>query len=163
RGTYDSLGVLLNLARERNRLQAGLAADVEFRQYSTEGVEDERVGVVDAFADIDIVRERFFWSFRENLSQAQTDPFVAIGPQNRETISVFATGPRIELPLGRRTRLDLATTLSRRTYDVSKLLESDSVRHELGVYRNISPIATVGLVADRNEIEYDADLPGYDI
>jgi hypothetical protein len=113
---------------------------------------------------VGLVQDRFTWAFSDDYGQGLTDPFLGIGPDNREEINVIASGPRLFLPFGRRTSLELQGTYSERRFDESTNVDSDSVLAELGLYRQTSSTARFGLVANSNEIDYvDVISPEYQI
>jgi hypothetical protein len=115
-GSYDSLGFLADFARNSQRFDLNIHADLESRSYSLDTVDNELVGTVNAGAEVHIVPQRFSWEFRDYHGQGITDPYAAIGPGNREQLNVLSTGPIVDLPLGARTSLELGVTLSRRRF-----------------------------------------------
>jgi hypothetical protein len=156
--------VLLDLSSESSRVSTSLDLDLEFRNYSEDTIDDQPVGTLSGVADIDIVEERFDWSFEDYYSQGRTDALQAPSPLNREGINVFSSGPRVDLPLGQRTSLVLDANYQARRYEDSLSLDSDSVTRELGVVRQATQTTQLGLIASNDEIEYDQ--PGvseYDI
>jgi len=163
-GSYDSFGVFANLAHTSTRVTTSINTDLEFRTYSEDAIEDETVGTLAALIDLDLVRDVFSWDFRENYSQGLRDPFAPLGPDNRESINVIASGPQLDLPLGGRTTLALGADYSARRYDQSSNVDSDAAVYELGILRDISQTTVVGLIANASEIDYaDFDAPPYDI
>jgi hypothetical protein len=163
-GSYESIGLLLGLGHTSTRLEASIDADLEYRRYSLDTLDNETVGTLSAAADVAIVQDRFSWTFRDDYGQGITDPFVGLGPGNREKINVIGTGPRLALPLGARTSVEIRGTYSRRRFDESSQIDNDSVLSELGLYRQISRTARIGLVASWNDVEYvDVIAPEYRI
>jgi len=160
-GTYNSAGVLANVQRQSRRLQGGLRADLDYREYSDQ-YDDETLGTLTAFGDVHFVPNRFVWASGVDLGQGRTDAFAADGPGNRERITVMRTGPRVSLPLGRRTNLELGGVYSERRYEESDALESEDKTYDVGVYREVSRTARVGLVATATDVEYQGNL-GYGI
>jgi hypothetical protein len=69
----------------------------------------------------------------------------------------------VRLPIGKRTALALSSIYSDRNYESSNTLDSSDINTEIGIIRQASRSAELGLVAHRSEIQYDFDLPGYDI
>jgi hypothetical protein len=155
RGSYDSLAVLLGLASESSRASTNLDLDLEFRNYSEEAIDDQLVGTFSGVADIDIVEERFDWTFEDYYSQGRTDALQAPSPLNREGVNVFSSGPRLDLPLGQRTSLALDANYRARRYENSSSLESDSLTRELSVLRQTTSTTQLGLILSNDEIEYD--------
>jgi hypothetical protein len=163
-GSFDSVGLLLGLEHASTRLDASIDADLEYRSYSLDTLDDETVGTLTAAAEVDIVQDRVSWSFTDVYGQGITDPFAGIGPGNREKVNVLGTGPRAALPLNSRTSLELNGIYSERRFDESTQVDSDSLLYELGLYRQISLTARVGIGASSNEVEYvDVIAPKYQI
>ena len=155
RGTYDSVGVFFNAARESTRMSGAIDSDLEHRLYSDEVADDETLGTLQAFADFDLVDDVFIWGFRETYDQGQTDPFAPPSPDNRENLNVFSTGPRLDIPVAARMRLTVLGDYSSRRYEDSNLLDSDAELYELALSRQIRTTASLGLLASTNETEYD--------
>ena len=163
-GSYDSVGLLTDLAHTSTRLETSIKADLAFRTYSEDAIEDETVGTLAAIADIDLVRDVFSWDLREDYSQGRRDLFSPMGPNNRESINVIASGPQIDVPLGGRTTLSIGGDYSVRRYDESTNVDSDATVYELGLFRRTTGTSVVGLVATSDEVEYtDVNAPPYDI
>jgi hypothetical protein len=163
RGAYNALGTRFNLVHDRGRLEASLVGSMEYRGYEDDIAEDERVGNLAANAEIGIVPERFSWLIGESYVQGRSDPFGADTAANRENVSVFQTGPNVNLNFGGRTSLDFSGTYSERTYDSSTFLDSEVLATELGIYRQIRPTTLIGVAASITEVDYQSTITGYDI
>jgi hypothetical protein len=159
-GAYTSVGLFAGLQRETRRLNAGLDSDLEYRSYSGEAYENETVGSLSALALVDMVIDRFAWNFEGSLSEGLQDPFAARGPDNRETIKVLTTGPRLDIPFGR-TSLGISAMHSARRYDESSQVDNDHDLYEIQLSRQARPTTLVAFVASSSETEYvdDAALP----
>jgi len=163
-GSYETLGVVTDLARRSRRLTANLNTDLEYRDYSLDSVDSEVVGTLSANADVELVQDRFRWLFADQYGQGITDPRGGIGPGNREQINVITTGPKLQLTFGARTSLELTGSWSQRKFDESNNVDSESVLGELGIYRQASSTARFGLVFGSNNVDYDeVTAPEYDI
>jgi hypothetical protein len=163
-GSFDSVGVVVGLERASTRLDASIDADIEYRSYSLDTLDSETVGTLNAAAEVDIVQDRFSWSFTDAYGQGISDPFSGIGPGNRQKINVIGTGPRVVVPMGSLTSLELRGTYSERRFDESTEVDSDSLLYELGVYRQTSLTARLGFVASSNDVDYvDVIAPKYQI
>ena len=163
-GSFDSIGLLVGLGHTSTRLDASIDADLEYRTYSLDTLDDETIGTLNAAAEVDLVQDRFSWAFTDDYGQGITDAFAGIGPANRETVNIIGTGPLVALPLGQRTSLELRGTYSERRFDESTQVDSDSLLYELGLYRQASLTARFGLVASSNDVEYaDVIAPKYRI
>jgi len=155
RGSYDGLGVLLDLSHESTRFDSSLNTNLELRRYSDDLIDNEPVGTLDGQMNVGLVPDRVSWLLQESYGQGQTDAFAATGPNNRESINVFTTGPRFDLPLGGRFALSAGAMFSSRRYDESASLDSDAETYDVGLFRQTSQRTRYGLVLAANEIEYD--------
>jgi len=163
-GSFNSIGVFLTAAHDSARLTGSISSNVEHRSYSLAGVEDETVGQLAGIADFNLVGDVLHWGFRENYGQGRTDAYAAIGPGNRETINVLSTGPGLDLPLGQRTILTMNGDYAARRYQYSKSVDSDSAVYDLGLSRQLSQTAQIGIVATTNDIDYvDTNIAPYTI
>jgi hypothetical protein len=163
RGSYNAAGVLVDALRARERLSAGIETDLQYRRYSLPDLEDEALGALEAFADVAVVRQRFDWTFGDSFGQGRTDPFSAVGPENRENINIFTTGPAVDLPLGPRTSMSMDALYGDRTYEDTKTLDATSMAYEVGVFRETGPVNRVGVFVSSNDVEYDTGTLSYDI
>jgi hypothetical protein len=162
-GSYHSLGLFLGLGRQTARLDTAISADIEYRGYSDDTLESEAVGMLDARALVDVVQDRFAWNFEGSLDQAQQDPFAARGPNNRETVTNLATGPRLDIPFGR-TSLMVSASRTAQRYEESEQFDNDSDYYELGLSRQVRPTTALALVGTSSEAEYvDGVAPTYRI
>jgi len=164
RGSYGDVGVMFNAAHEAPRLTGRMDSNIEFRKYSAEGIDDEKLGRLDGDLDFKLAKDVFHWVFRETFDQGRTNAFAALGPGNRENINVFSSGPQLRLPLGQRTRLALGGTYSYRRYQDSQYVDSDALLYDLGVLRQITPTAEIGILASTNDVDYtDVTISPYKI
>jgi hypothetical protein len=162
-GTYDSLGVFVAWTRLTPRLDAAIDSNLEYRTYGDDAFESEVVGTLDAHAFVDLVEDRFVWDVQGNLIEGQQDPFVARGPDNRETIKYLATGPRIDIPFGR-TSLSASATRAAQRYEESEQANNDSDNYALVLSRQARPTTLFALGANSSEFEYvDGVAPTYKI
>src|SRR5688572_12001360 len=164
-GSYEAAGLVLGLGRDSTRLDASISADLEYREYSLDELDNEIVGILSAAAEIDVIQDHFSWAFSDDFGQGLTDPFGGTGPVNREGINVIGTGPRLALPLGTRMSVELRGTYLERRFDESgDAVDSDSLVSELGLYRQTSATSRFGIVASTNDVEYvDVLAPEYQI
>jgi hypothetical protein len=162
-GSYRSLGLFLALLRQTARLDAEINSDLEYRSYADDLIDEESVGTLDASALIDVVEDRFAWSFAGNMNQGQQDPFAARGPGNRETVKTISTGPRLDVPFGR-TSLMASATRSANRYEESGQVDNDGDFYELTLARQARPTTVFALGATSSETEFvDGVAPSYQI
>ncbi|MGD8808808.1 MAG: hypothetical protein PVG24_04335 [Gammaproteobacteria bacterium] len=155
--TYTALGADLDIVRTRRRLNMTVASDLEYRTYSTSGLDSERVGIIDASLEALAVPERFSWFLGGRGGQGRTDPFGIESPQNRENIDIFETGPRFTLPIGQRTNVEISATAGRRYFEVTDTLDSKTTDVEAGLYRALSSTARFGIVVSSRSTDYQFD------
>ena len=159
-GSYTAVGFLLDLNRESRRLEADLTADIEQRIYSIADIEDELYGFLDASVEVQALPERVSWFISDSYFQGRPDPFAIDTPENREQINVFSTGPRFNLPLGRRTFLRLSATASKQSLEETSELDSDIHAAEVGLFRALNITTEIGFTVSTRDVEYD--LPSRD-
>jgi hypothetical protein len=110
-----------------------------------------------------MVQDRFFWNFEGRLDQAQSDPFAARGPTNRETVVDLTTGPRLDIPFGR-TSLAVGANRRARRYEESTQNDSDSDDLQISLSRQVRPATAFALVADASETNFiGVEAPTYRI
>lgn len=164
KGSFNSVGVLLSAAHDSARLTGSINSNVELRKYSLDDIDNETIGKISGIANVNLAGDVFHWRFREDYDQGRADAFSAIGPGNRESINVFSTGPRLDLPLGQLTTLTMNGDYSTRRYQDSVYVDSDSVVYDVGVLRQFSETTQIGIVATTNDIDYvDASISPYTI
>lgn len=157
-GNYTALGTSLDVSRETTRLTAEIAGDIEFRNFSTSGVEDEPYGDLNARAEFFAIPDRFSWIAEDQFGQGRVDPFNTIGPQNQEQINIFATGPALYLAVGDRSEIRLSSLIGERTYGDSVGFDNDTLESTLGLFRQLSATAEVGLNFETRDVEFDNPL-----
>jgi hypothetical protein len=161
RGYYDALGVHLNFENDGERVNAGVRGAIQYRVYSREEIDDEKLGDLHAGARFSIVPQRFIWNLEGSYGQGATDSFVVEGPGNRESIQVLQTGPDLTLPFGGRMGLELKGQYSDRSYSLSRQLDNEALREEINLFRQSSRTSRFGVSLVRSDIEYKSQLPGY--
>ena len=163
RGSYNSLGALFDMNRAMSRIDLALNGTLERRFYSTSLFDNEAVGSLEGLARFTVARDRFWWSFQDDFGQGRVDTLRASSPENRQPVNVISTGPELDLPLGRRTKLAIGSRYSVRSYGTSKELEGDATTSEIGLIRQVREGTTVSLVAQQSETNYDGGQPSYHI
>jgi len=161
--TYTSLGADIDIVRTRRRLNMSVGSDLEYRTYSATGLDNERIGIIDASLEALAVPDRFSWFLGGRGGQGRTDPFGIESPQNRENINIFETGPRFTLPIGQRTNVRISATEGRRYFEVTDSLDSETSDVEAGLYRVLSSTARFGFVVSSRSTDYQLDEYDNDI
>ncbi len=163
---FQILGFTFDMRSERRRFFGALEGDVEVRNYSEGEVlgddADEILGSLDGTATFAIVPDRVDWDFGMNSGQARSNPLDAIGPANREQVTILSTGPTVSFPLGGRSQFTFGSTYTDRDYETSGNLDSSSTDFVLAYQRAMSTVTDLGLEFSQSKIDYDLDVPGYD-
>jgi len=160
-GNYQSVGVSIEYLKDRQRIDAGLSTQLEYRSYSIEGVENEQIGTVDAFVELFFIPERFSWAAYNSFGQGRVDPYAAVGPANRQNINTFTTGPTLEIPLGARTELSATGLFSDYRLQDTSEFNSQTTSYELGLLRQVGPVSTAGIIAEYEDIQYEGNIANY--
>lgn len=157
--SFNALRLNFLLNRDRPRLLLNFAGDVDFRRYQDvppDSDANDIRGSIDGLAVARLISDTLTWDFRESFGQIRRNVFDVDRPGNREHVTVFSTGPRLNLPLGARSFLTASVQGSQRAYEDSVEYDSDSTVASLGLYRNLSPVSRLGLQLTSNEIDYNA-------
>ena len=162
--TFGSVGTTVDFNREAARLRAGLTGQLDYFHYDSNRFDNEVVGRIDGLLGISLVPQRLDWMIENRFGQVATDPFAPEGPENREYLNVFETGPDIYLPLGARTTLGGSARYTDRRWQDSDELDSEILAGELRVIRQLSPTQQLGLAAGMRSIDFDGeDVPRYEV
>jgi hypothetical protein len=160
RASYTALGLLFDVAGDRERFDGALRGDVELRRYSESVLDDgddtESVGSIDGRAILGIAPGRVSWDLGLHTGQVRTDPLAALTPENRERVTVVSTGPRIDVPLGGRTVLGLAATVADRSFAESPSFDNDARSADLHIVRALTSISSVALEWSGSEVDFDS-------
>lgn len=164
--TFLSAGTDLGLSRRGTRIDADLSGSLDYFYYDSDRFDNEFVGRVDGYLGAALVPERLDWIFENRFGQIRTDPFDPEGPDNRENLNVFETGPDVYLPIGDRTFASANARYFDRRFQDSGRLDSDGLSLGGGLTRFISPTQRIGLNASWRRIEFDAPAvlaPSYEV
>lgn len=161
-----SLGIGFAGRMDRRWVRAALAADVDYRKYDAEELQDdddEVLGSIDGLLELHAVPDRLYWDFRAGYGQVRIDPLGALSPANRQTTKSFATGPRIVLPLGERTFLNVGGRIAEQRFEETQDLDGRSKNGSLGIERQVDSVTRISLAAEKHDIEYDLDGQEHEI
>ena len=156
-GVVTTAGFTLNLEEQSRRLDLIAHGGLLFATFPGSTFDDETLGLVTASALIRISEQNFSWFFAENLGQVVINPFQAETPDNRESMNFFTTGPRLSLPLGSRTKLNLEGNFSDVQYE-ERPLDNQRFGGSIGFERELSRNRSLSFIVDGERIEYD-DAP----
>lgn len=97
------LGVALSEATER--LEVGVAGEIEKRVYLRDRFDDETLARVGIDASWRMIDDRLSFVVLNSLSDQPVDTFLVDAPDNRQRVNVFIAGPSLLLRPGPRTRV----------------------------------------------------------
>jgi hypothetical protein len=150
-------GITLKLEEKSRRLDLNVKSNLSFISYEDNTFDEETLGFVTADALIRLSEQNFSWFITENYGQQIIDPLRPVTPDNRENINYFTTGPRLSLPLGARTHLNLNGSFSDVQYE-EQPFDNQRFGGSIGIERELSPNRSLSLIVDADRIEYD-DAP----
>ena len=162
-GTYRAVGLDLSYNRPSTRIDIAVTSDLEFRSYSTSGIDNEPYGVLDADVVIEALPDRIRWLISDAYGQGRTDPFQVDGPANREQINSFSTGPQFDIPLGGRSIFRISHLLGVQNFQDTTRLDSDSTTTSASFLRALSSTANFGISVSQRQIEYEVSSFDNDI
>lgn len=160
--TTATAGLVLGIEREGSRLDADVAADLQWRNYLDDTYGDEVVGGLAATLVFALVPDRFTWTIQDNYGQTLVDRRFAETPDNRQDTNFFTTGPDLYVPLGERTRLQLSARWSDVAYEDTQQADSERYSGTVGFLRALGPRSNVGLNGTFERVEYDDSTAALD-
>jgi hypothetical protein len=161
--TFGSVGTSMDFQRESSRVRASVQGSLDYNRYDSNRFDNEVIGRVDGLLGISLLPQRVDWLFENRFGQIRADPFEAEGPDNREYLNVFTTGPDVYLPLGERTTLAGRARYTDRRWQDSDELDSDILGGEVRASRQLTPTQLVGLTAGTRRVSFDGDVPSYEV
>jgi hypothetical protein len=154
-GDYRLLGTSFDYVRDASRLDLDFNGDVEVRDYSDSNIDDEPIGAINLFVNGELLPGRVFWVVNDNYGVGRSNPLMPTGPQNRQEINVFSTGPRIDLPIAQRSSLGLDATRAESSFDETNRIDNESENYELTFNRELNATTQVGIGGSRRDVEFD--------
>lgn len=152
--TIATAGLAVALQREGSRLDADVAADLQWRKYLDDTFGDEVVGGLAGTLVFSLVPDRLTWTVQDNYGQTLVDRRFAETPDNRQDTNVFSTGPDLYFLLGERTRVELSARWSDVAYE-DTAADSERYSGTLGLVRALSSRSSLGLNGTFERIEFD--------
>ena len=162
--TSGEAGLFASFAYARQRYEASLDADLQYRTHSFGNYSDQLVGGAAANARYRMFRELVTWAVEDNLGQALIESRNTATPDNTQNLNVFSTGPDINIPLGSRTGINLQGRWTAVSYQKSDF-GNRRVYGSVGLSRRIGQRATVSLNGSTSHTEFSS-LPSssdYDV
>lgn len=153
----------LDIETKRPRLEADIAADLEYRDYLDRDFSSEIAGGLDGHVAYSFIPERFSWVIEDNYGQIAKNRQVADRPDNREQMNFLSTGPEITLPLGARTHLEISGRYTD-TYLEDSIQDNNAAIGTVSLVRAFTEHTSLSLNAGASKTEFDDPLsfPDYD-
>lgn len=152
--TIGTVGLELDWTERSRRIRGDALVDLSYYEYLDDTFDSEVLGTANGTLALAIVPETFQWVFQDSFGQAQSDPFAAASPANREDLNYFSTGPDLTARFGSTGFGRLFGRWSTTTYEDSPL---DSERTSAGVAlgRRASPRSELSLNAVTESVDFD--------
>ena len=154
-GSFSAMGIESDLTYESHRLALDFLADLERRQYSISGIEDETYGNAELSMEIAAVPDLVSWLVLDDYAQGRVDPFEVTSPLNRAEINVFSTGPRFDIPLGMRSLLRLEALKGERAVSDIAGLDSDSLETSAAYVRVVNETTQISINISERDLDYE--------
>ena len=152
--TIGTAGLLLGITTDRPKLDADVAAHLEYRKYLDDSFDDEVVGGVNAFMAYAFIPERFLWVVEDNFTQIASDITAVDTPDNRENVNFLSTGPDFTFGLTERTSLQLSGRVSD-TYYEERDADSQGLMGSVALIRQMSDTSSLSLNGSTSETDFD--------
>lgn len=152
--TIGTVGLELDWTERTRRIRGDALVDLSYYEYLDDTFQSEVLGTANGTLALGIVPETLQWVFQDSFGQAQSDPFSAASPANREDLNYFSTGPDLTLRLGSTGFGRVFGRWATTTYEQSPL---DSERTSAGVAlgRRASPRSELSLNAVTESVDFD--------
>lgn len=147
----------LDIEADRPRLDADIAADLEYRDYLDRDFSSELAGGLSGLVDFAFIPERFSWVVEDNYGMISKNRQVADTPDNREQVNYLSTGPQITLPLGARTAFQLTGRWTD-TYLEASATDNNAVIGNAALIRQFSERISMSLNGGASKTEFDDPL-----
>jgi hypothetical protein len=155
--TIATAGLLVGITTDRPKLDADVAAHLEYRHYLDDTFDSEVVGGVNAFVAYAFIPERFLWVVEDNFSQISSDITAVDTPDNRENVNFLSTGPDFTIGLTARTSLQLSGRVSDAYYE-ERETDSQGLSGSVALIRQMSDASSLSLNGSTSETDYDEEV-----
>ncbi len=155
--TIGTAGLLLGITTDRPKLDADVAAHLEYRHYLDDTFDSEVVGGVNAFVAYAFIPERFIWVVEDNFSQISSDITAVDTPDNRENVNFLSTGPDFTIGLTSRTSLQLSGRVSDAYYE-ERETDSQGLSGSVALIRQMSDASSLSLNGSTSETDFDEEV-----
>jgi hypothetical protein len=135
------------------RLDATVRGDLDYLNYTAQGLDSQLVGDFYGNLAYGIVPERFVWNFDESYGQGRADLFQAATPQNSEGVNYFSTGPELTLPLSSRMFVTASAQYANSWYQ-DQDTDSNQYGGAVSLGRSLSQATKVQASVQYQKIDY---------
>lgn len=156
-GTAGTVGLLLLAERKTGTLQYESNADLDYIHYFSQNFNGAVLGQFTGTASYSFVPQSFVWVTDEHFGQVTTDFFLAPGPQNRQYLNLFSTGPDLRLRLGGAMALRASARYGRDDYQTSPY-SANRLRGEVALERRPSEATLVSLGGSHERVQYQQSV-----
>lgn len=149
--------------REGGRIDASIDGDLSYYKYAKAEYQPDLVGGARGSLTYAVIPDYFSWQTQDSFRQLRINAVQPITPDNRQNTNLFATGPRLQFPLGnRRTLLIIDGQYEHSSYSVSAL-DSNVVLGRLAILRRLGANASISVSANGRQVRYsqEAMYPDY--
>ena len=152
--TITTAGFDFAVTEQTRRMDLDLRSQFEYLDYSDGTFDSEWVGGLNLFANFTLIDERLRWIVQNNFGQTLSDPFRPVGPDNRENVNFFTTGPTLNLLPASRNLVDIDLRYSRINYEV-RPYDNKRLSGALSIGREISQESELSLNLRGQRTEFD--------
>jgi hypothetical protein len=161
--TIGSIGGHIDLTREGSRIDGRLRGRGSYRDYFDNTYSSEFLGSAAGELRIGLIGESLSWSAAETFGQVLSDSLAPSTPDNREDVSLFATGPDLRLKLGKSTNMIIRGRYQDSRYQNDDNVDNNRITGDIALVRHTSPSVAWSLNATASNVDYDdKSNPGYD-
>jgi hypothetical protein len=156
-GAMGTLGAVLDAVRTTGRLQFDTKADLDYLHYFRGSYNDEVLGKFVGAASYQVLPQSLRWVIEDHFGQITTDYFQAPGPQNRQYLNVFSTGPELRVRLADALAIRVSGRYGRDDYQTS-LYSATHLKGDLAMERRPSEAALLSLGGGHERVDYLKDF-----
>jgi hypothetical protein len=153
----DTIGVMTTdfvLHEETRRLDADVAADLQYLTYGHEIYANELFGNLTGYGKLALVPGRIDWVLQDNFGQQQITPGTPVTPLNLENINFASTGPDLSVPLGSQLNAQLSGRYSKVSYQLHDL-NNDRAAGSIAIVHPLGATSNASLNATTERVSYD--------
>ena len=152
-----SIGLTGTWTENTKHLSADVRGRVDAIEYLNDTYPGDVLGQLDGNVTWWAVPEKFALVLDQAYGQISTDPFVPIGPANRQNTNYLSVGPDWYIPIGERTRAYLGGRYGSVRYEETSDNNSERLIGIVGMDRAVSAQSRLGVQASAEQLDYESD------